>query len=686
MAVFEVQHGGQTFEVEAPDQNAAMKALQGLKPDAPAAPPPAAPAVAPVTAPAAEAKPAPDKYQEAARADRDKLKANGVNSNAGLSRLMLQGMTLGGADEVLNGLMTPFEMIKRKTLDPREGYRYVKARENMDLEEGRKEAGVLAPIAEIGGGVASGAGLARMGVTAANLLRPAPGILARTGAATADAAGFGGVSGALEAEDGKRLEGAGKGVLIGGAVGAGSVPVAAAARAVAAPIASNIRARVNPEGVAQSQLARAVAENPNTPAQLAGDVRQAAAEGQGVYTLADALGNPGQRMLSTVTRAPGPGRTDAVEFLDARQAGQGRRVAQALAEGFDSPMTAAQTQASLTTARDTAADAAYGAARNNAGPVDVSRVLANIDSTLTPGVNRIATPGSQIANDSIETALEGFRNRLTDGRSTLTDFTALQRLRGDLSDAVNSAQRAGQGNRARMLGGVMRELDAAMETASTGFRDANRNFAQGSRNIEAVADGRTAATRGRPEDTIPRFQELPPEGQQGFRAGYVDPLVEQSQTAAFGVNKARPLSGDAFRDEAAVMAPGNDLMQRRIGREARMFETRNHATGNSRTADNLADQGAMTVDPSLIANLLSGNWMGAARGALTAGSNALTGYTPEVRAQLARLLMTRGGGADVQATIDGVMQQMERRAELARVLSRGTMGGASVSPDAIGYR
>lgn len=56
---------------------------------------------------------------------------------------------------------------------------------------------------------------------------------------------------------------------------------------------------------------------------------------------------------------------------------------------------------------------------------------------------------SGIADDSIETALQQFRGRMTDGRSTLSEFAAVQRLKGDLSNAVQSAQRSGFGIRAR---------------------------------------------------------------------------------------------------------------------------------------------------------------------------------------------------------------------------------------------
>jgi hypothetical protein len=113
-----------------------------------------------------------------------------------------------------------------------------------------------------------------------------------------------------------------------------------------------------------------------------------------------------------------------------------------------------------------------------------------------------------------------------------------------------------------------------MENASEGYLAANRNFAQASRDIEAVQTGRDAAMRGRAEDTVPSFNGLTAQRQQTFRAGYVDSLIADAQKAASGANEARPLLNDAFRDEAAVIAPGNDLMQRRLGREQTIFETR----------------------------------------------------------------------------------------------------------------
>lgn len=626
----------------------------------------------------------PDKYQQAAIEESGALKAKGVDTGDGYARRAIQGATAGFADEVIAGLSTPLEMMKRGTLDPREGYKYAKAREDLILDDSRKNTGALGAALEVGGGFVSGTGAARAGLSFGRNLAPNASLGARSLASAGDAAAFGALAGAGEGNSfEERFKGAGQGGIIGGAVGGLTPGALRLAGGLVSPIVSNISARANPERYARSQIARALSESNQTSQQVADDVARASGEGQGMYAIADALGNSGQRMLSTVARSPGQARTSVIDFLDNRQAGQGRRISGALAEGFDAPQTAAQTEARLTAQRGAAADAEYGAVRTASNPVDLVGPINHLDRVIG------TQPGQVLAtaNDSIEAALTPFRQRLA--RVNPDDFEAVQRIRGDMADAAQSAMQGGQGNRARLIGNAVRELDSAMESASSGFRQANRNFAQASRDIEAVNTGRQAATRGRTEDIIPEFQAQSPQGQGAYRAGYVDPLIQQTQGAAFGVNKARPLMNDAFADEAAVMAPGNSLMQRRIGRENTMFQTRNAATGNSKTAENLNDDAAMSVDPSIVANLLSGNWGGVARGALQASQNVLSGNTPAVREEVARLLTMRGGNVSAQQMQDILAEAVNRirtRQLIASQLGRGASAGLAVAPSAGGRR
>lgn len=456
MPTFDVQApNGTPYEVDAPDIHAATSALGAPTFDE-------------------------DKYHAAARDQMAKAAAAGAPNDPYMARI-LHGATFGFSDELTAAATTPLAMLYHHTASPAEGYRYAKALEDMNLDQARQSTGTLGTVAELGGGVLSGTGAARAGLGVLGRLAPDAGLGAKSLASAADAGLYGTVAGAgegnsLEERGQNALTGGLSGMLLGG-VAPGALKIAGA---VASPVVSNIAARLNPAKYAQGQVARAISESGQTPQSLLNSITTAAQQGQPEFTLADALGNPGQRMLSTVTRAPGDGRTEAINFLDARQAGQGRRVANTLAEGFDAPQTAQQATDRLTQARDAASDVNYDAARANAGAVNVTPVIQRIDRTLRPGAGGFINPQASIAPDSVEASLANVRARLTDGRSNLTDFESLQRVRGDLSDQIEAARRAGTNNKARLLTQVRTELDVAMEQASPGFVAANRAHAAAS--------------------------------------------------------------------------------------------------------------------------------------------------------------------------------------------------------------
>ncbi len=632
----------------------------------------------------APAQPPPDKYTQAAQQEFNSMKDAGIPTQAGYARRVLQGATFGGADEALAAFETPLQMYAHGTLNPAEGYKYAKAFQNVQMDDARQRQGALGTAAEIAGSLGSAVGIGKAGFTFA---KDGAGALSNALRMTGEGAAYGGTQGLLDGGDSlsDRASGAAKGAAMGGLSGGLLSGAVTAGKSVTAPLLSNIRARVNPHGVAVNQVARGIGDSGRSVDDVVNDVQSAAAEGQPMYTVADAMGFPGQRLLRMGVDAPGPGRVNAVNFLDQRQAGQGRRVANILSEGFQSPQTAQQAATSMTAARDAAANKEFGAVRTSANPVDLSGTIAKIDETLSPGANQIANPGSGIANDSVESSLARIRSMLTDGRSMATDFSTIQRARGDLADEIEKAVRAGANNKARLLMGVKSQLDGAMESASPGFRQANRNFAQRSAAIDAIDTGRSAALRGRVEDTVPAFRAMPANQQDAFRTGYVDPLIEQAQGGAFGVNKARPFTPDAFKAESAAMAPlttGNQ-MTRRLGREQRMFETRAEATGGSKTSMNLADQEAQGIDPGLIADLGSAGHgsPGAIMRIYSRITDTLNGYTPAVREQLVNLLLQRGQNPQLSAQVQSALDKLRRNQTIGSALMRGlTVGAATAIP------
>lgn len=623
-----------------------------------------------------------DQYRRAAREDI----ARSGSGTGSLQRQIMQGLTFGAADEIIAGAMTPLEMIRRGTWNPVEGYNYAKAREDLALEQDRQRDGMLGSVAEIGAGVASGVGAANAGLTAGRFLGANAGLGARSLAAAADGAAYGGVTGALTGSGEGRLSGAATGAMVGGAVGGALPGVIQGVSTLASPITSNISARVNPDRFAQNQVARAISESGRAPQQIIDDAAAAAREGQGVFTVADAMGNPGQRMLSTVTRNPGAGRTQAVEFLDARQAEQGRRLAGTLDEGFGASRTAAQLRAAEQGTRSAEAARNYTQARADAGAVDLSRALAKADEVLEPGLTRVMSPQSGIADNTVESAVRRARSLLTDGKSVLSDFSQVHLAKQNIDDMIEAAMRGGQNNQVRALIGVRNEIDAALEASSKSYAAARDAFRASSQTMEAIDTGRAAAQRGRYEDTIPQFQRMNEAQQQGFRTGYADPLIERVQGSASGVNKAREFTSDAAREERRAFAlPGElGIMNRRIGRENTMFETRNAAMGGSKTADNLADSAATGLSPEIFVNVLRGNFPAALSNLTSRAGAAATGNTAQVREKLAEILLSRGGDASRVGTI---LQQAQSNAEakkrLIEALMRGAIGGGSAAPGAL---
>lgn len=650
--------------------------------------------------------PAPDKYQQAAIEERDRLVAKGISRPAGLTERLFQGATLGAGDEIIAGLSTPLEMIKRGTFDPTEGYAYAKAREDLRNEDARKNTGWLGTAAEIAGGGLSGAGLAKAGVTAGRFLAPEAGILKRAAASALDATALGGFSGAMEGNGlSERLQNAGKGALVGGLVG-GTLPIAGAiAKGIAAPVIANIRARANPEGYATSQVARAVSESGRAPTDIGREIADANAAGQ-PFTLADALGNSGQRMLSTVARAPGKGRTDVTEFLQARQAGQGERVSQIIDEALGSGGSARQTTAALTKQAQTESAPFYEKSLAQK-PVWSERMQQFFDDPVTRKglregveVQRLEALAEGRKFDPLDYAIKGFNEAGDPIISGVPNMRTINLVKKGWDNILEQYRDKTTGRlvldeRGRALDAVRRSFLKEVDSINPDYAKARSLYAGPSQIRDAVTAGGDAAARGRAVDNLGRFSSLTEPSKQGFRIGYADKLVGDIEHAAMGADKVRPLTSQKRQAELTAQSlyqgpvqPGKlDPLQQRLSRENAMFETRRQALGNSKTAENLADDAAMGVDPGLIKSVVTGDIMGAVRHALSAGQNAMTGNTAQVREAVGRLLLQRGTNPDqINRMVGETMRRLRQVQDITRNLGRGALGGIAVATPSMQQR
>lgn len=529
-------------------------------------------------------------------------------------------------------------------------------------------------LATIGGAVQGGTATGNLAMKGAQAV--APGLVSKLGSSflgkMAGDAVLGAGQGAATAYG--HDENVGSGAAIGAATGLVARPVMALGGALLNSVGGLVG--VGNQGRARSAVAEALARSGKSADDVVDDLTRAAADGQDVYTVADSMANPGQRMLAGIVRSPGDERAAVVEALQRRQAGQGRRLQMALEEGFGAPQTQAQTEAALSALRSSDANVNYGAARQAAGVVDPTAAIAKADDFLGTGGS---LPLTNIADDSVEATVRRARAMLTDGQNIVSDFDTAFRTKVELDSMIERANPAIK----RQLIPIKNELDDAIAAASAPYAGARDTFRRQSQDLEAANIGRQAAKAGRVEDNLDTFAKMArPEQQAAFRAGYVDPQIAQIQNAAGPMtNRARPLITDATQAEFPAFAqPGKapQLMDR-IGREQRMFQTANEALGGSKTSDNLAD--AMYVqgfDPSMLGALATGNFKGAAIQGLTKAVQGVQGRNTQTRDLIAKALMTSSPQA-AKTVLDSAVKQGQISTEVRNAVVRALIGTANSS-------
>ena len=400
----------------------------------------------------------------------------------------------------------------------------------------------------------------------------------------------------------------------------------------------------------QTKANRAIADALMRSGKTAPDVdaliAAAAREGQPEFRLMDALGLPGQRAANGLTRAGGAPGDEVAEFLSTRQSGQGERVGSFVEDAFDvKGTTAAKTQTGLIDARTEAADLAYDAARGNAAPVNLNDTIDVID-TLTKRDPILGE--SALADTVIGKRLKALRAQMTNGDQQLIDFDSVLNIKQDMFTTMEALRKSGK-TVPKELSDVYGALDAALEGSSDMYRTANDGFRSASKVIDAVDEGALMATRGRAADNVPRFGAMAAPEQGAARTGYGDRLLMQLEAMkATTANRAKMVSSPKLDAEAAAMATDPRLYTDRLGREKTMWETQNKALGGSRTADNLADQGAMDGISGEVmqagkaaANLQFGDMVQKVAGAL---GPILKGQNEPTRMLIAQALMSSNAG------------------------------------------
>jgi hypothetical protein len=603
----------------------------------------------------------------------------------------LKGAVIGGLG---GGVAQPDGGIEMFNYGVPMGERYAGIRDQVRAENATAQAEAPGPYAlgNIAGAILPGA-IAAPELAGASLMRTA-----------ATMAGLGAAEGALmgggnsDAETwGQFATEAAKGGLLGALVGGGAVPVVAGVRGLLSDPVGGLVAAVR--GVARpSRAGRVLARTVDRSGMSMDDVQrslyQAELDGQSVFTVADALGNPGQRTLAGVARSPGDPARVIAEYLDTRQMGQADRVGGFLSDSVQSEQTAAMRAAEAARARGIDAGVNYDAAREAAVPVDVRPALEIIEGRLGP------LRGVDIAPSSMDALLARYNARLSVPASSLppgtnamelSDFSRVFEVKKDLADDIAAAVRAGRGQEAGLLISLRDALDNALAEASSGYTAARDVYRAQSQAIDAITAGREAARPAiRTDDALATYRGLPapvpgdlntlpsvPGGQSvplfsnsgadapaGFRMGYVDPLLARMENTTPTTNAARPLTTPKNQAMLQEMVNDPELLARQLAREMAMFETRQTALGGSQTAGLLQDISDVAGSgPTLAEGLLSPRTT--VMNMLVRGSrDMLTGTNEKTRQLIAEALLSN----DPQAALAPLLRQ----AMLSGRIDRGT--------------
>jgi len=612
----------------------------------------------------------------------------------GLGRQFIQGATMGLADEAVAGATVPLEMIKRGTMDPRKAYAYTKAREDIMMDEARQKGGLLGTGMEIGGGLVTGGNFAKAGMTAMPANPAAASFGRNLGGIAADSAAFGAVQGFGEGsglED--SVKGAATGGAVGGLMGLGVGAAVPAVSAVGRKTLGWVDAARDPEKFAGKQVARALMESGKTPAQVGLEVSDAAAMGQPM-TVADALGNPGQRMLSVVARNPGEGRTEVTKFLNARQEDQAGRVATLIEDGLGAGPTARQTSRQLMTKAAEDAEPLYQQAFS-AKPVWDERIQQFLDDPITKEglkrgvrIQRLESLAKGEKFDPTDLAITGTDkdgNPILDKVPNMRTLNVIKKGIDDILERYRDpvTKRLHLDEEGRAIEAVRKSYLSALDAVNPDYAAARKAWAGPASIDEAVDMGQYAASRGRATDNIDILNALGKPQQQGYRTGYADKTLEALERKTGG-NAAIRFNAPKYDRELGALSlyqgplreGEGDMLRKALDRENLMFQTRQEALGGSKTADNLADNASIGVSPEIVSELLRGNVMQAGKNVVARSSDALSGNTPTVRRKLAEALLRRDPNG-LEDALKMTFKDEETRRKIAAQLMRGAIGGAA---------
>jgi|SRR5262245_7469536 len=463
----------------------------------------------------------------------------------------------------------------------------------------------------MGGLLAPGGAAAAPGTVPMRMLR---------GAAVGGA--YGGAAGLGEGEnDIDRLTRGAIGAPIGMAVGAVAPPLVEAAavggRAAFAPVISAVRGTLNAPGEAQrivgetfgaATAADRAARGRLTPGEVAADIARG-----GETRMIDLVGEPGQRLARAVKNVSPEGEVILKNALEPRFESQGIRVADELRGMFQYPSTFQQRQALQAAARGSnnpLYERAYAAGSGHVGSPELER-LAGTDEVATAmraamkesgARNVLAGYGAMNPRVTITPDGRVVFNKQPSGMPAYPDLQFWDLTRRKLSDKADEAARAGRRSEADIYGQLADRMNAQLDAIVPEYQTARQSAAHffGARDASEAGEAFFGTARRYGTDEARHaLSQMNPLERQLFRDAYTDRLIRsvEAPRARQNITAAVPHLGGSPAVEAemgvALGPQGLNAMRGIRRREDIMDRARAAVTGNSTTAQQLLDSGAI---------------------------------------------------------------------------------------------
>lgn len=661
MPVFEIETPAGSFEVEAPDEATALKAVQQF-------------ATPRRGHNAPEFQPIGVKGYDPATGEVTKPSGSGIEAalSSTLEGIPVAGPILQtGVENAAAGIGSaisgkPFSQVRSEMGDivdkSQEDHPYITAAGNV----GGAVLGTIPMVMAAPGAFGAGSG----------------GLLARMGTSAVSGSALGGADAAV------RSGGDPDEIMKGAAWGGGLGLAAPAAGAAIGKAVGSIANRVRGPGIqAPTGAQRAIARAAGSDA--IDDVAARLADAGDAAMPMD-LGPNLQRQAGALAATPGRGQEIIRSAVAQRQQGAGSRIMSALDDALGGPIDTLAAADDIIAKRSAAAKPLYDAAYKK--PVPFTRELE--DLLKRPTISKALSRAQTLAADEGIPSPQWFASIADDGTvaiKNVPDVRQLDLTKRALDDMISAAQRGGSNNEARIFTNLKEQLIKMVDDAVPEYAAARKAFSGPASILDAMEQGSTLFSRQTtPAQILRDMAKMDKAQREAFQQGARAQVADIMGTARNDALAARNAFSSGYNKEKLELVVGKEKagkLLRALDNEALFTRTRDVVTGNSETAARIAAQqevGAGAKNPGLFrnaANMRFGDVV-AGLGDKVFGSMR-TAAQEKLNEELARILTSSGSIGEALKVSQAAQARGEITAAQARLIANSILQAASPSRNAL---